>query len=402
MAKMVKLPPVFTHPEWTLSNKMRYKNAEVERQFAEKIEAEADRLVGTTAERTDKTLADVDKKLEQRIDDLKYWDDELKNKSAEVSNELEALQGYRTRLARALEGYDDTLHLNNQCLLNRSKRRGLELVDDDPQKELRKESEIINGVIAIVKRSLEQVDEQIRLNRKALFNLNRDQRDKVTAEIIDSASRELNTINPEIGLYPGTATIEPNSVTPEQWMEITRENIQAAERQRINAINLRSLVDSTLQQVADDVRKQVENVDVALDRRIRELRLAKNKLTDHHAKVVEEEKKMEETIQKLEKAIEEKRAPLCLAETRLATRKQRPNIELCRDPAQYRLVEEVDEIQKCVSTLMEQLEAAKASLRGLTRQRLQVEDDIALKDHALFIDDVQCASLRKSIKVERF
>ena len=63
MAKLVKLPPVFTHPEWTLSNKMRFKNAELERQFAEQIEAEADRLVGATAERTTKTLSDVDKKL---------------------------------------------------------------------------------------------------------------------------------------------------------------------------------------------------------------------------------------------------------------------------------------------------------------------------------------------------
>ena len=70
--------------------------------------------------------------------------------------------------------------------------------------------------------------------------------------------------------------------------------------------------------------------------------------------------------------------------------------------SEKRLVEEVEEIQKCVATLEDQLANAKASLRGLTRQRLQVEDDIALKDHGLFIDEVQCASLRKSIKVERF
>ena len=63
MAKLVKPPTVFTHPEWTLSNKMRYKNAELERQSAECVEAEAGRLIVATQERTDKTLADVDKKL---------------------------------------------------------------------------------------------------------------------------------------------------------------------------------------------------------------------------------------------------------------------------------------------------------------------------------------------------
>ena len=54
------------------------------------------------------------------------------------------------------------------------------------------------------------------------------------------------------------------------------------------------------------------------------------------AQVTEEEKKMEDTIAGLERAIESKRKPLELAESRIVTRKQRPNIELCRDPAQYR------------------------------------------------------------------
>jgi tektin-1 len=185
-------------------------------------------------------------------------------------------------------------------------------------------------------------------------------------------------------------------------METTRANIQAAERERVNSLEMRSLVDRVLQQVADDISKQVANTNLALEHRIEEVRSARNKLADHHAKVTEEEKKMEDTIAGLERAIESKRKPLELAESRIVTRKQRPNIELCRDPAQYRLVEEVEELQRCISSLEAQLEAANTQLRALTRKRLQLEDEIALRDHALFIDDVECATLRKSIKVDRF
>lgn len=43
----------------------------------------------------------------------------------------------------------------------------------------------------------------------------------------------------------------------------------------------------------------------------------------------------------MEKAINDKEPNMRVAHTRLDTRKDRPNVELCRDPAQYRLISEV-------------------------------------------------------------
>ena len=63
MAKLVTGPPKFTHPEWTHSNLSNYANAEGERQAAERLIAESDRLVDETANRTHKTQRDVNKKL---------------------------------------------------------------------------------------------------------------------------------------------------------------------------------------------------------------------------------------------------------------------------------------------------------------------------------------------------
>jgi tektin-1 len=44
----------------------------------------------------------------------------------------------------------------------RQRRQGIDLVHDDPEKELIKEVEVIQGVIALLHRTQEQANEQIR------------------------------------------------------------------------------------------------------------------------------------------------------------------------------------------------------------------------------------------------
>ena len=48
-----------------------------------------------------------------------------------------------------------------------------------------------------------------------------------------------------------------------------------------------------------------------------------------------------------------------IAQTRLENRTYRPNVELCRDEAQYGLVEEVSEIAGSIQSLMEKLAIAE-------------------------------------------
>lgn len=124
--------------------------------------------------------------------------------------------------------------------------------------------------------------------------------------------------------------------TPEQWQDYTDVNIQASERERMSSMNLRSLVDSVLAQVVQDLQAQHDNVQLALNKRNRETREAKAKLENQHAEVLDEIRRKEDNIDTLKQAIRDKEAPLQLAKARLATRSQRPNVELCRDPAQYR------------------------------------------------------------------
>ena len=54
---------------------------------------------------------------------------------------------------------------------------------------------------------------------------------------------------------------------------------------------------------------------------------------------------LEKSMRELEIAIADKDAPLMVSESRMGLRQNRPNIELCRDPALFRLNEEAIDIE---------------------------------------------------------
>lgn len=118
--------------------------------------------------------------------------------------------------------------------------------------------------------------------------------------------------------------------------------------------------------------------------------------------VLRQIQEMEDNIEHISIAIENKKAPLQVAETRLDNRSNRPNVELCRDDVQYRLVEEVGQLHGSVANLQQKLAESEASLKGLIRRQLDLEEDIEVKSNSLFIDETQCMGMRKSINIQKY
>jgi tektin-1 len=111
---------------------------------------------------------------------------------------------------------------------------------------------------------------------------------------------------------------------------------------------------------------------------------------------------MEKNIQNLTKAVEDKAGPMKLSQTRLDARTNRPNVELCRDPVQYRLINETAEIGQSVTKLQDTLAEAQDQLKGLIRQQQTLEEDIDIKSKSVYIDNVKCMGLRQSINIMKF
>nr|XP_060501020.1 tektin-1 [Panthera onca] len=344
MARLLQPPPKFLPAEWHMANENQYHRAEAERSRSERLVAESQRLVEEIGKTTRKSQSDVNKKLEQRLEEVRFWKKELDDKLEELVCTTEDLLAYRTRLENALESLKEPLHITQMCLEYREKRVGIDLVHDKVEQELVKEAEIIRGVTALLTRTLEEVSEQIRLNRSAKYHLEKDLKDKFVALTIDDVCFSLNNNSPNIRCSEDAVRVEPQRTEGHQQIRILGPPFLSCRHR-----------------VMEEIACQEKNVTV------------------------------------LEKAIADQEGPAKVAHTRLETRTHRPNVELCRDAAQCRLVREVQEIAHSVARLKETLARAQAELRGLNRRQLALQEEVQVKENTIYIDEVLCTHMRKSI-----
>jgi len=369
---------------------------------SEIIRDESARLANETHITTMKTQSDVNKKIEQRLNDINFWKSELDRQYQETEDEIQKMLEYKERLEVALAATQLPLHISTECLQNRERRIEIDLVHDDVEIQLLKEVEVITGVQALLKRTLEQAIEQIRLLRSANYYLNKDITDKFAALNLDATCSSLHNEDPNKYYAPNAVKVAANSVTPEEWESFSNKNVLKAESERNSSVTLRSMIDEILQETFDDQQKQCDNVDLSFAKRIEETEKAKVKLEDHLAKVENEISDMESNIASLRQAIQDKEAPMQVSQTRLDTRTHRPNIELCRDRVQYKLVDEVGEISHNISRLTDMLQESEASLKDLIRQKLNLKEDIEVKMNSLLIDRDQNVMLRKQIEHKHY
>ncbi|XP_068280352.1 tektin-1-like isoform X2 [Nyctibius grandis] len=208
MARLLQAPPKFHPSEWDIANKMQCASTESQKSRSERTIAESQRLLDETEKTTQKTQSDVNKKIEQRREEIKFWKQELDNRLEQIVHETEILLTFKTRLEKSLESCKEQLVIAQKCLLNRQRRAGIDLVHDEVEQELVKEAEVLQGVIGLLGRTLEQTKEQIRLNRSAKYNLEMDLKDKFTALMIDDYCASLTNNTPDSRYAANAGKIE--------------------------------------------------------------------------------------------------------------------------------------------------------------------------------------------------
>ncbi|KAF7700392.1 tektin-1 [Silurus meridionalis] len=404
MSQLLKAPPKFLPSEWKYVNHVLFRSAEAEQESSERLTAECKRLIEETEKSVRRMQQEAKNQLEQRIKDVKFWRQELEQKLHEMVQEIELLLTVKNRVERSLASCSEPLQVTLDCLNERQKRVAIDLVDDEVEKELLKEKDVIEGVMTLLQRTLEQVTEQIRLSRSAKYYLEKDLRDKFQAERIDDFCSLLSSTT-ESADYPsgvGQNTDIGLAVTPEEWETFSDVNITQAEKERSSSSSLRALVENLLVQTAADMRRQHETTGSALALRIQETRNAKAELEDQLFKLLEEIASQEQNLDALKRAVADKELPLKVAQMRLQTRSQRPRVELCNDHAHTRLLSEVQQLTDHISRLKDGLSESEMAIRALTRSQLLLEEEIQIKSNSLYIDEVICTQLRQPITIHDF
>ncbi|XP_058426582.1 tektin-4 [Diceros bicornis minor] len=380
--------------EWFQNCYARYHQAFADRDQSERQRHESQQLAAETEALAQRTQEDSTRKVGERLQDAHCWKSELQREVHELVAETDLLLAQKQRLEHALDATAVPFTIATDNLQCREQRQHPDLVRDHVEMELLKEAELIRNIQELLKRTIMQTVNQIRLNREQKETCEMDWSDKVEAYNIDQTCARYHSQSTEVQFHPHSAKFEESASTPETWAKFTQENLCRAERERLASVNLRGLIDCILRDTSEDLRLQCDAVNLAFGRRCEELEDARHKLEHHLRKTLREIPDQEHNVAALKQAIKGKEAPLKVAQTRLYQRSLRPNVELCRDTAQFRLVSEVEQLNASLVALREKLLEAEQSLRNLEDTRMSLEKDIAVKTNSLFIDRQKCMAHR--------
>ncbi|CAJ0926700.1 unnamed protein product [Ranitomeya imitator] len=436
----------YTPDDWHKSNLNNYRESESSRRSAERLRVDTSRLIQERDQKTRKVQTDTSKDLGERVNDIAFWKSEINHEIDQMIGETNALSEVKRRLERALAETEGPLQVAQECLYHREKRMSIDLVHDDVEKQLLQEVDSIKSCQERMRRHLDKTGAQLASNRAAQHELERDISDKQAAYRIDDKCQNLRNTSDGIGYYRGVERIDATiffspdyrqtdtlctqfdgavaklvcsfsiqcpcdsrvlkhpkllvgieSISvPDTWAKFSDDNILRSQSERVASAKLREDVESLLNATSNEMWNQFNLVNVSFTNRISDTADAKNKLQSHLAKTLQEIFQTEMTIDAIKKAIKDKMAPLKVAQTRLDERTRRPNVELCRDIAQLRLVQEVHEIDDTIQVLQQRLREAEDTLQMLVHTKANLEHDLSIKANSLFIDQEKCMGMRKS------
>ena len=117
-------------------------------------------------------------------------------------------------------------------------------------------------------------------------------------------------------------------------------------------------------------------------------------ISKHLENISQEIMMLDDHIKLLKKALGDKQPPLKVAETRLALRTHRPNVEACDDAPHGSLVSEVVEINDSIAVLTQKLADAEEARVKLLKSQSELREDRRVKEASLRIDRGKCLSKR--------
>uniref|UniRef100_A0A8C7YQD8 Tektin n=1 Tax=Oryzias sinensis TaxID=183150 RepID=A0A8C7YQD8_9TELE len=371
---------------------------------SERFRAECKELIKETKQICKRMQEDENQQFDQKLRRIQFLKKELELKLDEVNLEIDDLVVLQSRVTKALDACKEPLEVTDLCMKERLKRPNSERFHDEVDGELLKESEGLKRVESLLQRVTEQISEQLRLNRSAKYGLEKDLKEKSEAQNVDNICTLMATLSMSHLHRPKThSTPEPSSVlTLDQWENISYANMAKAEQQKTNSRSLQVLVQSVLEQTAADMQKQVQATTTAIQLNVQKMKNAKNQMEDELVKIQSEISSQRKTREDLQVAVAENEEFLSLTQARLALRHERPGKEQWRDPAQRKLLADVQKITEHIKQLQQEVDRSEDEERRLLNWKLRLQESIDSKANCLYIDEVVCMQRREAVIIQNF
>ncbi|XP_034825907.1 tektin-4-like [Maniola hyperantus] len=343
----------------------------------------------------DKQQGENFKRLRQKARDIFRWKVEVERACKAITEEVELLEIERQRLKGASRVLMLPESISKECLDLRSNRFQPDLVADLAEQELIKEMNLVSEVRATLKNTLNEIEQQMAINKAAKHRIEYDWCDKTMAYNTETINLSLNTKSNTIMFRPGSTRFSEYSAPLEYWEFFCRENVQNCEAARQKSADLRSSLNAILVNGGRKLRNQADRTDMALAETVAITQELSTKLEETLRTTLQRIADMEGLIANLQESIKKMDAAMKLAQTRLDNRNNwRPHGEAVRDQPHLGLIEEVKKIHETVTSLLGQLKNAERVRNDLLKKRIVLERDIASKRKTLNIDRDRCGMVR--------
>ncbi|XP_015347024.2 tektin-5 [Marmota marmota marmota] len=386
----------YSAQDWDQATQLQLRGAEASRLWAGRLTGDTRRLMQDKDQLTRQMQEGTSRNLGQRLTDIGFWKSELCYELDRLLTENRSMDTLKRRLECGAEELNCPLQVALECLYHREKRIGIDLVHDSVEKNLIREVDLLKCCQEQMRQLARRIDIQMRDNRDAQHALERDIEDKNSAECIEEQCFNLRSTSDCISFFHGMEKCDGTISVPDTWAKFSNDSVRHSQNLRANSIRLREEAEHLPESLSDQLWKQFTDTNLAFNARIAEETEAKNKLHTQLAKTLQEIFQAENTIMLLERAIIAKECPLKVAQTRLACWNRRPNVELCRDIPQFRLVNEAFTIDDTLQTLKLRLRETQDTIQLLVMTKSRLEHELAIKANTLCIDKERCMSMRKA------
>ncbi|XP_006777366.1 PREDICTED: tektin-2 [Myotis davidii] len=394
----VKPSQRFQLQDWHTNSYLLSTNAERQRNASHQIRQEARILRNETNNQTIWDEHDNRTRLEERVNTVNRWKEMLDKCLTDLDAEIDALTQMKESAEKNLQAKNLPLDVAIQCLTLRDSRRDVDVVRDPVEEELHKEVEVIDATKKALQQKVSQTFEKLCLLQDIRQQLNSDHRGKMETLDIDRGCLSLNLKSPNISLKINPARVPDGSSSLQEWDEVSRFNKNRAEAEMKEATDLREAIALTIAKTNNELEAQRVATEFAFRKRLREMEKIYSELKWQEKNTLQEIADLQEDIRHLEEDLHRKFLNLKLCHTRLESRTYRPNMELCRDQAQYGLTDEVHQLEATIAALRQKLAQAQDALDALYKHLARLQADIACKANSMLLD-TKCMDTRRKLTV---
>ena len=384
----------FSHAEWAHSNLEKFRFAEDARVRSETLRNDTVKLVEDREIRTTRSQTEATNRLNDRARDVTTWKKELQKELEALSCETTKLRTTKKELEHAMEQVKRPEEVVHHCMEAREYRVGIDMVNDNVVNALKSEMSEIQKIRTAMKEHHDDIEAQLITNENISAQLRVDLSQKRAALDIDQDCFVLDNTSHEISHHPGIHHADLTNSNPQSWVKHSDRNMEDSNNARKASSALKGSVEGLLTSAVTELSTAWSISNRSFKERIMETEETSGLINKHLENITQEIAMLDDHIKLLKKALSDKQPPLKVAETRLAMRTHRPNIEACDDAPHGTLVGEVVEINDSIAILTQKLADAEEARVKLIKSQSELREDRRVKEASLRIDRGKCMSKR--------